>query len=653
MRRTGARLGNGIIIMILQVNNISKAFGEEVVLSNVSFHMNEHDKVALIGRNGAGKTTLLRIILGELSADEGEVTIAKTTTIGYLSQHQDLSGNRTIYEEVLSAKEHLVEIETRLREIEEEMKHLSGAELDDKYKEYERLNHTFEQENGYALRSEVTGIIKGLGFTEEEFNKPVSVLSGGQKTRVALGKLLLSSPELIILDEPTNHLDMASIAWLENYLALYKGSVLIVSHDRYFLNRIVNRVVEIEFGRSMMYEGNYDAFYEKKAQAREAQRRQYLNQQAYIKHQEEVIARLRSFNREKSIKRAESRVKMLEKIERVEKPQEEEQGMRIHLVPCVESGKDVLTVTGLSKSFPGNPLFHDISFLIKKGERVALLGENGTGKTTMLKIIRGLMPADSGTIREGAKVYIGYYDQEQQNFNENNTVFEEISDDHPAMTNTEIRNTLASFLFTGDDVFKPIPTLSGGERGRLSLVKLMLSEANFLLLDEPTNHLDITSKEILEDALNGYEGTVFYVSHDRYFVNKTATRILDLTHETVISYDGNYESYLEQKDRKEAAAGISSSVSANSSSAEQVQTANKVSWMEQKAKDAQDRKLRNRIAKLEEIIADCENRIAKLEEDMLAPENCTNSFALNKLTEEKTELEEKLLSAMTEWEELS
>ena len=639
--------------MILQVNNISKAFGEEVVLSNVSFHMNEHDKVALIGRNGAGKTTLLRIILGELSADEGEVTIAKTTTIGYLSQHQDLSGSRTIYEEVLSAKEHLVEIEARLREIEEEMKHLSGAELDDKYKEYERLNHTFEHENGYALRSEVTGIIKGLGFTEEEFNKPVSVLSGGQKTRVALGKLLLSSPELIILDEPTNHLDMASIAWLENYLALYKGSVLIVSHDRYFLNRIVNRVVEIEFGRSMMYEGNYDAFYEKKAQAREAQRRQYLNQQAYIKHQEEVIAKLRSFNREKSIKRAESRVKMLEKIERVERPQDEEQGMRIHLVPCVESGKDVLTVTGLSKSFPGNPLFHDISFLIKKGERVALLGENGTGKTTMLKIIRGLMPADSGTIREGAKVYIGYYDQEQQNFNEDNTVFEEISDDHPDMNNTEIRNTLASFLFTGDDVFKPIPTLSGGERGRLSLVKLMLSEANFLLLDEPTNHLDITSKEILEDALNGYEGTVFYVSHDRYFVNKTATRILDLTHESIISYEGNYESYLEQKDRKEAAAGILNASSNVTASSEPTQTANKASWMEQKAKDAQDRKIKNRIAKLEEMIAGYEAKLAEIDEAMQAPENCTNSFALNQLTEEKSKIEETLLEAMTEWEELS
>lgn len=636
--------------MILQVNNISKAFGEEVVLSGVSFHMNEHDKVALIGRNGAGKTTLLRIILGELSADEGDVTISKSTTVGYLSQHQDLSGSRGIYEEVLSAKAHLVEIETRLREVEEEMKHLSGAALDDKYKEYERLNHTFEKENGYALRSEVTGVIKGLGFSEEDFDKSVSVLSGGQKTRVALAKLLLSSPELIILDEPTNHLDMSSIAWLENYLAQYKGAVLIVSHDRYFLNKIVNRVVEIEFGRSMTYEGNYDVFYEKKAQIREAQRRQYLNQQAYIKHQEEVIAKLRSFNREKSIKRAESRVKMLEKIDRVEKPQTEEQGMRIHLVPCVESGKDVLTVTGLSKSFPGNPLFHGISFLIKKGERVALLGENGTGKTTMLKIIRGLMPADSGTVREGAKVYIGYYDQEQQNFNEDNTVFEEISDEHPDMNNTEIRNTLASFLFTGDDVFKPIPSLSGGERGRLSLVKLMLSEANFLLLDEPTNHLDITSKEILEEALNGYEGTVFYVSHDRYFVNKTATRILDLTHETVISYEGNYEAYLEQKERKEAALGFAAAEAGTS--VKETETASKQNWKDQKAREAEERKIRNRIAKLEEQIASCEQRISEIDAQMLLPEICTNSFELNRLTTEKETIEETLLSAMTEWEEL-
>ena len=637
--------------MLLAVNNVKKAFGEEVVLDGVSFQMNEHDKVALIGRNGAGKTTLIRIILGELSADSGDVFLLKDATVGYLSQHQDMDGDRGIYDTVIDVKKDLLAVESRLREVEERMKHLSGDELAEAYKEYERLNHTFEQENGYALRSEVTGIIKGLGFTEAEFDKPVSQLSGGQKTRVALARILLSSPKLLILDEPTNHLDMASIAWLEGYLAQYKGAVLVVSHDRYFLNRIVNRVVEIEHNRSMTYIGNYDEFYEKKAQVREAERRRYVNQQREIKHQEEVIERLRSFNREKSIKRAESREKMLEKMERVEKPLTEEQGMRIRLVPRIESGKDVLTVTGLAKSFPGKPLFKDISFLIKKGERVALLGENGTGKTTMLKIIRGLLPQDAGTIREGAKVTIGYYDQEQQNFNESNTVFGEISDDHPNMNNTEIRNTLALFLFTGEDVFKPITALSGGERGRLSLVKLMLSEANFLLLDEPTNHLDITSKEILEEALRGYEGTVLYVSHDRYFVDKTATRILDLTHETILSYEGNYTDYLAQKERKEAVAGFSSmqpDVPVTAS-----ETVSKQNWKDQKAKEAEERKLRNRIAKLEEQIASCEQRIAEIDEEMQLPEICTNSYELNRLTEEKASVEETLLSAMTEWEELN
>ncbi|MBO7632118.1 MAG: ABC-F family ATP-binding cassette domain-containing protein, partial [Lachnospiraceae bacterium] len=493
--------------------------------------------------------------------------------------------------------------------------------------------------------------IKGLGFTQEEFDKPVSHLSGGQKTRVALARILLSSPKLLILDEPTNHLDIQSIAWLEGFLSQYKGAVLIVSHDRYFLNRIVGRVVEIEHNRSMTYIGNYDEFYEKKAQVREAERRRYVNQQREIKHQEEVIERLRSFNREKSIKRAESREKMLEKMERVEKPLTEEQGMRIRLVPRIESGKDVLTVTGLAKSFPGKPLFKDISFLIKKGERVALLGENGTGKTTMLKIIRGLLSQDAGTIREGAKVTIGYYDQEQQNFNESNTVFGEISDDHPNMNNTEIRNTLALFLFTGEDVFKPISALSGGERGRLSLVKLMLSEANFLLLDEPTNHLDITSKEILEEALRGYEGTVLYVSHDRYFVDKTATRILDLTHETILSYEGNYTDYLAQKERKEAVAGFN--VSSEDASKDTSETVSKQNWKDQKAKESEERKLRNRIAKLEEQIASCEQRIQEIDDAMQSPENCTNSYELNRLSEEKEKVEENLLAAMTEWEELN
>ena len=638
--------------MILQVNNISKSFGEETVLKGVSFHMNEHEKVALIGRNGAGKTTLLRIILGELSADEGEITIAKTTTIGYLSQHQDLRGERGIYDEVLSAKQHLVTIEAKMRAVEEEMKHLSGDALDEAYKEYERLNHTFEQENGYALRSEVSGIIKGLGFHEDEFDKPINTLSGGQKTRVALGRLLLLCPDLIILDEPTNHLDITSIAWLEGYLSQYKGAVLVVSHDRYFLNKIVSKVVEIEHNKSMSYQGNYDTFYEKKAMVREAELRRYINQQNEIKHQEEVIAKLKSFNREKSIKRAESREKMLAKIERVERPLGEEQGMHIRLTPAVESGKDVLTVRGLAKSYPGHPLFSNIDFLIQKGERVALLGENGTGKTTMLKIIRGIVEQDAGTVKEGSRVCIGYYDQEQQNFDESNTVFEEISDTYPGMSNTEIRNILASFLFTGDDVFKVISSLSGGERGRLSLVKLMLSEANFLLLDEPTNHLDITSKEILEEALRNYAGTVFYVSHDRYFVEKTATRILELKHETILSYDGNYSYYLAQKEHAENAAfGAETPKSSGPVSA--VETESKLDWREQKEAQARKRKLQNRIATLENTIERCESRITEIDGLMASPEICTNSFRLNELGKERESVEEELLSAMTEWEELS
>ena len=638
--------------MILQVNNISKSFGEETVLKGVSFHMNEHEKVALIGRNGAGKTTLLRIILGELSADEGEITIAKTTTIGYLSQHQDLSGERGIYDEVLSAKQHLVTIEAKMRAVEEEMKHLSGDALDEAYKEYERLNHTFEQENGYALRSEVSGIIKGLGFHEDEFDKPINTLSGGQKTRVALGRLLLLCPDLIILDEPTNHLDITSIAWLEGYLSQYKGAVLVVSHDRYFLNKIVSKVVEIEHNKSMSYQGNYDTFYEKKAMVREAELRRYINQQNEIKHQEEVIAKLKSFNREKSIKRAESREKMLAKIERVERPLGEEQGMHIRLTPAVESGKDVLTVRGLAKSYPGHPLFSNIDFLIQKGERVALLGENGTGKTTMLKIIRGIVEQDAGTVKEGSRVCIGYYDQEQQNFDESNTVFEEISDTYPGMSNTEIRNILASFLFAGDDVFKVISSLSGGERGRLSLVKLMLSEANFLLLDEPTNHLDITSKEILEEALRNYAGTVFYVSHDRYFVEKTATRILELKHETILSYDGNYSYYLAQKEHAENAAfGAETPKSSGPVSA--AETESKLDWREQKEAQARKRKLQNRIATLENTIERCESRITEIDGLMASPEICTNSFRLNELGKERESVEEELLSAMTEWEELS
>ena len=539
--------------MILSCQSICKSFGEKVILNDASFHIEEREKAALIGNNGAGKTTLLRIIMEEISADSGQVVLMKDKKIGYLAQYQEIKGHRTIYEELLSTKQYIIDMEDRMRAAEIQMKHASGEELERLMNTYTRLTHEFELENGYAYKSELMGVLKGLGFTEEDFNKQIETLSGGQKTRVALGKLLISKPDILLLDEPTNHLDMESISWLETYLLNYPGAVFIVSHDRYFLDKVVTKVIEIDAGQVRMYSGNYSAYAEKKAQLRDAQYKAYLNQQREIKHQEAVIVKLKSFNREKSIRRAESREKMLGKIQRIEKPTEVQSQMRLSLEPRVISGNDVLTVEELSKSFPEQTLFTDISFQIKRGERVALIGNNGTGKTTMLKILNDLIPADSGTFTLGSKVQIGYYDQEHHVLHPEKTIFEEISDAYPTLTETEIRNMLAAFLFTNDDVFKLISSLSGGERGRVSLAKLMLSEANFLILDEPTNHLDIASKEILEEALNSYTGTVLYVSHDRYFINQTATRILELTNQAVVNYIGDYDYYLEKKEELTAA----------------------------------------------------------------------------------------------------
>ena len=537
--------------MILSCSNISKSFGTDSILNHVSFHIEEREKAAVVGINGAGKSTLLKIIVGELAPDEGSVVIAKGKTLGYLAQHQDLDSGRTIYDELLEVKRPIIEMEERLRTLEVNMKRSQGEELESLYQTYSRLSHEFELANGYAWKSEITGVLKGLGFLEEEFSKPVSTLSGGQKTRVSLGKLLLSKPDIILLDEPTNHLDMESIAWLENYLLNYQGTVVIVAHDRYFLDRVVTKVVELDNGSSTVFQGNYSAYSEKKAMLRASILKAYLNQQQEIKHQEEVITKLRSFNREKSIKRAESREKLLNKIERIEKPTEVNDAMNITLEPDIVSGNDVLTVRGLTKGFDGQTLFSDVDFEIKRGERIAIIGNNGTGKTTILKIINGILAADAGEIRLGSRVHIGYYDQEHHVLHSEKTLFQELSDTYPNMNNTQIRNVLAAFLFTGDDVFKLIGDLSGGEKGRVSLAKLMLSEANFLILDEPTNHLDITSKEILENALTHYTGTVLYVSHDRYFINKTATRILDLTHNTLVNYIGNYDYYLEKRDTME------------------------------------------------------------------------------------------------------
>ena len=638
--------------MILSCQGISKSFGEKVILEDASFHIEEREKAALIGNNGAGKTTLLRIIMNELHADSGQVVLMKDKQIGYLAQYQDVQGHRTVYEELLSTKQYIIDMEERMRSMELAMKHASGEELERLMNSYTRLTHEFELENGYAYKSELMGVLNGLGFAEEDFNKQVATLSGGQKTRVALGKLLISKPDILLLDEPTNHLDMESIAWLETYLLNYPGAVFIVSHDRYFLDKVVTKVVEIEAGHVRMYSGNYSAYAEKKAQLRDAQYKAYLNQQRDIKHQEAVIVKLKSFNRDKSIKRAESREKMLNKIQRIEKPLEVQSQMRLSLEPRVVSGNDVLTVEELAKSFPQQKLFSNISFQIKRGERVALIGNNGTGKTTMLKILNGLLDADAGSFSLGAKVQIGYYDQEHHVLHAEKTIFQEISDTYPTLTETEIRNMLAAFLFTGDDVFKEISALSGGERGRVSLAKLMLSEANFLILDEPTNHLDIASKEILEEALNSYTGTVLYVSHDRYFINQTATRILDLTNQSVVNYIGDYDYYLEKKEELTEKYAPSTAETVTEAK-EETPSEGKLTWQQQKEEQARKRKQENELKKVEKRIEELETRDKEIDDTLVLPDVCTNVGRCAELSREKDKIQQELEELYEKWETLA
>ena len=638
-------------LMILSCQSICKSFGEKVILQDASFHIEEREKAALIGNNGAGKTTLLRIIMEEISADSGQVVIAKDKKIGYLAQYQDIHGHHTIYEELMTTKQYILDMEDKIRSLEQEMKYVAGDKLESLMNSYTRLTHQFELENGYAYKSEIVGVLKGLGFEEEDYGKQIENLSGGQKTRVALGKLLISKPDILLLDEPTNHLDMESIAWLETYLLNYPGAVFIVSHDRYFLDKVVTKIVEIEAAQMRMYEGNYSAYALKKAQLRDAQYKAYLNQQREIKHQEAVITKLRSFNREKSIKRAESRVKMLDKIQRIEKPIEIDNQMRISLEPRFISGNDVLTVEGLSKAFPGQTLFTDISFEIKRGERVALIGNNGTGKTTILKILNGIVAADAGRFALGSKVQIGYYDQEHHVLHMEKTIFQEISDTYPTLTETEIRNMLAAFLFTGDDVFKLISSLSGGERGRVSLAKLMLSEANFLILDEPTNHLDIASKEILEEALNSYTGTVLYVSHDRYFINQTATRIMDLTNQAIVNYIGDYDYYLEKKDEMTRIYAPAQETAAQEVKENVSET--KLTWQQQKEEQALKRKRENELKKVEARIEELEARDKEIDETMVLPDICTNVAECTKLSREKAAIAEELEGLYEKWEELA
>ena len=637
--------------MILACQNICKAFGDNEVLKNASFHIEEREKAAIVGINGAGKSTLLKIIIGEMAADDGQTVINKGATIGYLAQHQEMQSGNTIFDELLTVKQDVLDLEARIRSMELSMKQAEGAELQELMDQYARLSHEFEQKNGYAWKSEITGVLKGLGFTEEDFSKHVDTLSGGQKTRVSLGKLLLSKPDIIMLDEPTNHLDMGSITWLETFLMNYQGAVLIVSHDRYFLNRVVTKVIEIDQGEVTTFMGNYSDYAQKKAMLREAQMQAYLNQQREIKHQEEVIAKLKSFNREKSIKRAESREKMLDKLDVLDKPSEVKADMHIELEPRVVSGNDVLTVLGLSKAFPPQTLFKDIDFEIKRGERVALIGSNGTGKTTILKILNQVLPADEGEVHLGSRVQIGYYDQEHHVLHMEKTVFEELSDAYPTLTNTKIRNVLAAFLFTGDDVFKRIKDLSGGERGRVSLAKLMLSEANFLILDEPTNHLDIVSKEVLEDALNHYTGTVLFVSHDRYFINTVATRILDLENQGLTNYIGNYDYYLEKKETMvNFTAAPSKMVSAEEATAD---TDSKLDWKQQKEQQAQLRKKQNELKKVESRIEELEDRDKEIDAELEKKEIFTNVAEVTKLSKEKDAIQTELEELYEKWEELS
>lgn len=637
--------------MILACHGINKSFGEEIIVADGSFHIEDNEKAALVGSNGAGKSTLLKIIVGELPSDGGDVILTKGKSLGYLAQHQEMMSGNSIYEEVRLAKADIIAMEKQIRAIELELKHLSGDALDSRLETYNRLMAAFERANGYAYESEITGVLKGLGFMESDFKKPVDTLSGGQKTRVSLGKLLLTRPDILLLDEPTNHLDLNSIAWLETYLLNYPGAVLIVSHDRYFLNRVVTKVLEIEQGKLMTYLGNYSEYAQKKEQIRDAQLKEYLNQQQAIKHQEAVIEKLRSFNREKSIRRAESREKMLEKMKPVEKPVEASTEIHLTLEPSCTSGNDVLNVKHLSKSFPSQPLFSDVSFEIKRGEHVAIIGDNGTGKTTLLKILNQVLAADSGTFTLGTNVNVGYYDQEHHVLHMEKSIFDEISDDYPTLTNTEIRNVLAAFLFTGDDVFKRIGDLSGGERGRVSLAKLMLSEANFLILDEPTNHLDIVSKEILERALNDYTGTVLYVSHDRYFINQTATRILDLVNRTFVNYIGNYDYYLEKKD--ELTAAYAGDPDADVAVAKETVSEAKLSWQEQKEAQAKERKRQNELRKTEERITLLEERDGEIDSLMMQEEIFTNSVKCQELASEKARIAGELEELYQKWEELA
>ena len=629
--------------MLLNVSHIYKSYGEDNIIKDATFTVDEGSKVAIVGNNGTGKSTLLKIIIGEIAADDGEVTLKKDATMGYLAQYQEDAFSSNILNTVLSAREDLLSMEKRLSEMEAKMSLVDNSEMAKFMDDYHKLQHQFDLKGGYTFRSEAIGILKGLGFEQEDFEKSMNELSGGQKTRVSLGRLLASSPDLLLLDEPINHLDLKSIMWLEGYLSSYKGAVIIVAHDRYFLDKIADHVVDLSYGRTSVYTGNYTAFTQQKEIYMLTYERSYEKQQKEIEHQKAVIDKLQSFNREKSIKRAESRKKLLDKMDVMDAPDKDMPKMRLTLEIEKESGKDVLDFSHVTKSYDDKNIFTDLSFEVHKGDRIAILGDNGTGKTTILKCINGLTDFESGEIRFGANVTVGYYDQEQQGLTESNTIFSELHDAYPFLTETKVRNTLAAFMFTEDDVFKRISDLSGGERGRVSLAKLMLSKSNLLILDEPTNHLDMDSKQMLEEALNEYDGTLLYVSHDRYFVNRTANTILELTDGKLVKYLGNYDDYIAKKEQ------LYGTTSDSVSTAASEETAAKLDYKEQKRIEAEKRKLQNKISKIEEEIEELESKKSAIEEEFLKPENMTNSAKLNELTAKQKEIDSRLEELYDEW----
>ena len=624
--------------MILSASHLAKAFGVTEILKDVTFHLEDKEKVALVGVNGAGKTTLFQILRGAYTADSGNLYIQKGLRIGYLPQNAALESDERIEDELLKVFEPLQRMEDKMRQLEKEMKDTPSPEL---MEQYSRLQASFERQDGYAYHSHVRGVLKGLGFAESEYELPITLLSGGQKSRVALSKLLLQKPDLLLLDEPTNHLDIDAITWLEEYLSSFAGAALIISHDRYFLDKICTRTIELERGTTQVYSGNYSFYIQEKDAHVKAAMREYEAQQAEIRRQEEIIARLRSFSQEKFIKRAQSREKVLERMDIIEKPITYEEAMKFTFTPKILSGDDVLTAHELSKAFDSKALFSHVNFLIKRGEKIALLGANGTGKSTLFKMIMGQEKADSGQLLRGVKVFPGYYDQEQQSLSPDKTALEEICDAYPLMTLGQVRNVLAAFLFRGDDVFKPIHTLSGGEKARISLCKIMLSECNFLLLDEPTNHLDILSREVLENNLLGYQGTLFFISHDRYFINRVATKIFVLTPDGIEVFLGNYDEYLAKQAEKKAPPAPAR----NTAPSEE-----KVSYLEKKQSAAMLRKLRAKLRDTERKIEQTEGQISGLDQEMLKPENYTSASAYTKLETQKKEAEEALNLLYEAWE---